>query len=182
MLSVWGRLAAELLATPAAMVSASYAMNDSFSYVQRNGAAHDPAWLEALDCFAGDMRALSRSYGTPWLGLLELLEHAEPLTIVFVPRELQPAVDTFDERYICVGPVIHAWCAELDDGLTFDRFQYATSVLHCLPACLSGPQSAGTGTVMRLATVRGYAREAGFADLRVLPVEDRFHRLYHLVG
>jgi SAM-dependent methyltransferase len=63
-----------------------------------------------------------------------------------------------------------------------ERFQYATSVLHCLPACLSGPDSAGTGTVLRTATVRAYAAEAGFSDVWLLPVEDRFHRLYRLVG
>lgn len=63
-----------------------------------------------------------------------------------------------------------------------ERFQYATSVLHCLPACLAEQPSAGTGTVMRVGTVREYARAAGFADVRLLPAEDRFHRLYHLVG
>jgi SAM-dependent methyltransferase len=67
-------------------------------------------------------------------------------------------------------------------GDEIERFQYATSVLHCLPACLAGDDSAGTGTVMRPGTVREYARAAGFADARVLPVEDRFHRLYHLTG
>lgn len=63
-----------------------------------------------------------------------------------------------------------------------ERFQYATSVLHCLPACLAGEDSAGTGTVMRPSTVRDYARQAGFADATVIPVDDRFHRLYRLTG
>ncbi|WP_341720843.1 class I SAM-dependent methyltransferase [Micromonospora sp. FIMYZ51] len=61
-----------------------------------------------------------------------------------------------------------------------ERFQYATSVLHCLPACLSGPRSAGTGTVMRADTVRAYAAQAGFHQVRTLDVPDRFHRLYLL--
>ncbi|MEA2131679.1 MAG: hypothetical protein QOJ85_4570 [Solirubrobacteraceae bacterium] len=67
-------------------------------------------------------------------------------------------------------------------GDDVERFQYATSVLHCLPACLAARPSAGTGTVMRVGTVREYACAAGFRDVRVLPVEDRFHRLYHLVA
>ncbi|MET9266673.1 methyltransferase domain-containing protein [Amycolatopsis sp. NPDC004079] len=63
-----------------------------------------------------------------------------------------------------------------------ERFQYATSVLHCLPACLADPPSAGTGTVMRADDVRAFARDAGFAEVDVLPVEERFHRLYRLRG
>ena len=36
----------------------------------------------------------------------------------------------------------------------------------------------GTGTVMRPATLRGYARQAGFDDLEVLPVEHEMFRFY----
>jgi SAM-dependent methyltransferase len=75
--------------------------------------------------------------------------------------------------------VADAFAAPADD---VERFQYATSVLHCLPACLSGPDSAGTGTVMRPRVVRNYAAEAGFSDVWLLPVDDRFHRLYRLIG
>ncbi|MEV6813716.1 class I SAM-dependent methyltransferase, partial [Micromonospora sp. NPDC051296] len=63
-----------------------------------------------------------------------------------------------------------------------ERFQYATSVLHCLPACLSEQPSAGTGTVLRPETVRELAAEAGFAAVTQLPIDDRFHRLYRLIG
>lgn len=40
--------------------------------------------------------------------------------------------------------------------------------------------SAGTGAVIRPETVRRYAAEAGFAQVKVLPIEhesSRFHRL-----
>jgi SAM-dependent methyltransferase len=63
-----------------------------------------------------------------------------------------------------------------------ERFQYTTSVLHCLPACMCGANAAGTGTVMRPDTVRRYALEAGFSRVDELPIDDRFHRLYHLQG
>lgn len=62
------------------------------------------------------------------------------------------------------------------------RFLYAISVLHCLPVSLSERPSAGTGTVMRPATVREYAQAAGFSGVDVLPAEHPFHRLYRLVG
>jgi hypothetical protein len=57
---------------------------------------------------------------------------------------------------------------------------YACSVLHCLPVGLAEQPSVATGTVMRPATVRTYAAEAGFARVTELPVEHRFHRLYRL--
>jgi 2-polyprenyl-3-methyl-5-hydroxy-6-metoxy-1,4-benzoquinol methylase len=63
-----------------------------------------------------------------------------------------------------------------------ERFQYATSVLHCLPAGLAEAGAAGTGTVMRPATVRAYASTAGFSRVRRYDVDDRFHCLYRLDG
>jgi hypothetical protein len=40
--------------------------------------------------------------------------------------------------------------------------------------------SAATGTVIRPHTVDGYAREAGFAQVEVLPIEHDFWRFYRL--
>jgi SAM-dependent methyltransferase len=61
-----------------------------------------------------------------------------------------------------------------------ERFQYTTSVLHCLPVCLCEPGSAGTGTVMRQGAVRRYAHDAGFSSIETLQIDDRFHRFYKL--
>ena len=67
------------------------------------------------------------------------------------------------------------------DGL--ERFMYAVSLFVCLPDGMSSTPSAGTGTVMRPATLRRYAQEAGFAGVDILPIEDfgffRFYRLRH---
>jgi len=41
--------------------------------------------------------------------------------------------------------------------------------------------SAGTGTVMRPARLREYARQAGFAGIEVLPVGADLWRFYRLV-
>ena len=57
---------------------------------------------------------------------------------------------------------------------------YGISLLVCLPDGLSHAGSVGTGTVMRPATLRGYARDAGFADVEVLPVEHDMFRFYRL--
>jgi hypothetical protein len=40
--------------------------------------------------------------------------------------------------------------------------------------------SASTGTVIRPSTMRRYAREAGFADAEILPIENDFWRFYRL--
>jgi 2-polyprenyl-3-methyl-5-hydroxy-6-metoxy-1,4-benzoquinol methylase len=61
-----------------------------------------------------------------------------------------------------------------------ERFQYTTSVLHCLPASMVEQPSAETGTIMRPALVRRYVQQAGFADIKILPTDDRFHRLYRV--
>jgi hypothetical protein len=59
---------------------------------------------------------------------------------------------------------------------------YGFSVLHCLPVGMVERPSAGTGTVMRRATFEGYAREAGFAAVDELPVENDFYRFYRLTA
>ncbi|SEL52734.1 Methyltransferase domain-containing protein [Blastococcus sp. DSM 46786] len=67
-------------------------------------------------------------------------------------------------------------------GDDVERLMYGYSVMCCLADGLSSLPSAGTGTVMRPDTLRRYAREAGFSDLEVLPVDDDFFRFYRLIG
>ncbi len=62
-----------------------------------------------------------------------------------------------------------------------ERFFYAASVLHCLPVGRAEAPSAATGTVMRPDTLRGYATEAGFAEIQILPIEHDLFRFYKLV-
>ena len=63
----------------------------------------------------------------------------------------------------------------LDAG-DVERLYYGFSVLHCLPVGRVGEDAAGTGTVMREGTVRGYAEQAGFAACEVAPIENDFWR------
>jgi SAM-dependent methyltransferase len=65
-------------------------------------------------------------------------------------------------------------------GDPVERFMYAASVLHCLPAGLAEQPSVGTGTVMRVHTVEQYAADAGFTRFDVLPIEHDFFRFYRL--
>jgi 2-polyprenyl-3-methyl-5-hydroxy-6-metoxy-1,4-benzoquinol methylase len=65
-------------------------------------------------------------------------------------------------------------------GDDVERLMYGFSLTCCLPDGLSTRPSVGTGTVMRPPTLRRYAREAGFADVDVLPIENPVFRFYRL--
>lgn len=74
-------------------------------------------------------------------------------------------------------PVGDAFAGPADDE---ERRYHGYSVLHCLPASMTEPGSAATGTVMRPDTLRRYATDAGFTSVEVLPVESAAFRLYLL--
>jgi SAM-dependent methyltransferase len=65
-------------------------------------------------------------------------------------------------------------------GDEVDRLMYGYSLLCCLPDGRSHGPSAATGTVMRPVTLRGYAQDAGFAEVEVLPLDAGFFRVYRL--
>jgi SAM-dependent methyltransferase len=65
-------------------------------------------------------------------------------------------------------------------GDPVERLMYGFSVLCCLPAGMAEQPSAGTGTVMRTATLQRYATEAGFGRAEVLPVANDLFRFYRL--
>jgi hypothetical protein len=65
-------------------------------------------------------------------------------------------------------------------GGDIERLYYAGSVLHCLPVGMAEQPSAGTGALMRPDTLRRYATEAGYPQVRILPIEDDFFRFYRL--
>jgi 2-polyprenyl-3-methyl-5-hydroxy-6-metoxy-1,4-benzoquinol methylase len=62
-----------------------------------------------------------------------------------------------------------------------EQYHYAWSVVACLPAVMGDPDTAATGAVMRPATLRRYALEAGFQGLEILPVNAGMLRFYRLI-
>lgn len=74
--------------------------------------------------------------------------------------------------------VADQFTTQVDDA---ERFQWGWSALNCLPGALTEPPAAGTGTIMRTPTFRGYAHAAGFADVEVLLIDNDFWRFYRLV-
>ena len=65
-------------------------------------------------------------------------------------------------------------------GDLIERLFYGFSLTVCLPDGLSHSPSVGTGTVMRPATFEGYAKQAGFSGVEILPLEHDMFRFYRL--
>ena len=61
-----------------------------------------------------------------------------------------------------------------------EQYHYGWSVVACLPAVMGDPDTAATGAVMRPATLRRYAQEAGFQGLEILPIPTDMLRFYRL--
>jgi len=67
-------------------------------------------------------------------------------------------------------------------GDLVERMMYGWSIACCLPAGMTADgSSAATGTVMRLPVLEAYAKQAGFAGVEVLDIENDFFRFYRLV-
>ena len=100
---------------------------------------------------------------------------SDPVAALAAMRQLVApggAVLVADER------VAEAFAAPGDE---LERFSYGWSVLHCLPVGRVDPPALGTGTVMRPATLRRYAKDAGFSGVEILPIEHDFWRFYRLL-
>jgi Methyltransferase domain len=65
-------------------------------------------------------------------------------------------------------------------GDEVERFMYGWSVLHCLPATRATAPVIANGTVLRSATVRQWAGEAGFSRVEELTIANDFWRFYRL--
>lgn len=62
-----------------------------------------------------------------------------------------------------------------------ERQEYGWSLVSCLPGAMGDPDTAATGAVMRPDTLRRYAAEAGFTEVRTLPIDTDYWRFYQLV-
>ncbi len=66
-------------------------------------------------------------------------------------------------------------------GDPVEQLMYGISLLVCLPDGMAHDETVATGTVMRPDTLRSYAREAGFAEVEKLPIENDVFRFYRLL-
>lgn len=109
-----GRIARQVLGLPAIALHDTYALNEHFrSYASAVGLRTTAGSGMTHVGFEPGMPREDGGNGVSGRGTLETLPSVEALNIVFLPREFQIAGDTFDERYVFVGPAIHA---RPDDG------------------------------------------------------------------
>ena len=94
-------------------------------------------------------------------------------------RAMRSLVGEQGTAIVMDGRVGEGFVAPGDD---IERSFYCMSILHCLPVGMAEQPSAATGAVMRPDTLRRYAREAGFSEVEVLPIEHELRGFYRLVS
>jgi MGT family glycosyltransferase len=105
-MSMWSRIAVQALGIPAILLHPSYVTNDHFNPMLTQNAAPVHMMQEMMQTMQRDVAGLFAEYHLPPLDMRTFFTHAEALNIVFLPRAFQPQGDTFDERFVFVGPSI----------------------------------------------------------------------------
>ena len=67
-------------------------------------------------------------------------------------------------------------------GDPVQTFFATASVLWCLPQGRVEPDSEAVGTVMPASQFRRIARQAGWSDIEILPIDHSFWRFYRLIA
>ncbi|MBA2682598.1 MAG: glycosyl transferase [Ktedonobacteraceae bacterium] len=65
-----------------------------------------PGFLSMFNQVNDKLAELCRAYNVEPFSAQEMFLGVEPLTIVFIPKEFQPNGETFDDRFVFVGPSI----------------------------------------------------------------------------
>lgn len=140
---------------------------------RRNAAAHGLA--DRVRFHAVDPAETDHDEGYDLVCAFECIhDMPQPVPVLRAMRAMAAeggVVMVMDER---VG---HEFSAPGDE---LERLMYGFSTLVCLPDGMSYPDSVGTGTVMRPSVFEGYAQEAGFDRVEVLPIEADLWRFYRL--
>ncbi len=108
---VWARTVIDELHVPAVATRATYASNEHFNMMDhmRERMQNMPAGREMMERMRARMAELAEQGGSstnPLAGIFSAFSRAEQLNIIFMPKEFQPAAETFDDRYLFVGPSI----------------------------------------------------------------------------
>jgi len=168
----------------------SIALAEGYPNIQVDGFDLDTASVEAASANAATSAAADRvkfhvrDAGDPALaGQYDLAMAIECIhdmpNPVSVLRAMRRLVGNRGPVLVVDEEVADRFIAPGDD---VERYMYGFSILHCLPVGMVDQPSVATGTVIREATMRHYAEEAGFTQIELLPVEHDFFRFYRLTG
>ncbi len=104
----WARVVIETLHVPAIATRATYASNEHFNLLDRMKASMQNG--SGMQAFVERMRAFQEAQAgsstEPLAAIFNVFSHVERLNIIFMPETFQPMAETFDERYVFVGPSI----------------------------------------------------------------------------
>lgn len=103
-----GRLLALKWGIPTVVTATTFVSSETFSPYTKLAGAIAPADPDhpALREYQETLRQTLDEHGLDGVSNEEFAGVPEPLTVVFVPPEFQPGVDTFDDRFAFVGPCI----------------------------------------------------------------------------
>jgi MGT family glycosyltransferase len=105
---VWGRVVAGVLRLPSATFSTSYAVGPQSPLGKRIAESmRGPppfALVRSLAAMLWSGERIHRRYGLPRLFPTNMFSANEALNLIPVPRRLQPDADTYDSRFLFVGP------------------------------------------------------------------------------
>lgn len=108
--ALWGHMLAQILHVPAILVHPTYAINDHFQFIsimhQSVSLADADEIGTRLPSLNTQLQELCAEHHIPAFDFKAFLTHAEPLTLVMLPRAFQYAGETFDARFKFVGPCI----------------------------------------------------------------------------
>ena len=104
----WARTVIDELHVPAVATRATYASNEHFNMMDqmRERMQNMPAAREMMERMSARMAEQSGSSTNLLADIFSVFSRAEQLNIIFIPKEFQPAAETFDDRYLFVGPSI----------------------------------------------------------------------------
>jgi MGT family glycosyltransferase len=105
---VWAKTVIDELQVPAIITRATYASNEHFSLMEHMRASmqNRPGGREMMERMKAYMEAQGPGMANLLTSIFSAFSRVEQLNIIFMPREFQPAADTFDDRYLFVGPSI----------------------------------------------------------------------------
>jgi MGT family glycosyltransferase len=109
---LWARIVVQVLQKPAVSLRPTYAMNEHFNMLSLRAQFSDQHFLpmsnmrEMVGKMQADMKEVCEVYHVPPFDWISAFTQAEALNIVFLPKAFQPEAESFDERYLFVGPSI----------------------------------------------------------------------------
>ena len=103
---LWARIVAQVLHIPAILLCPTYVTNEHFRLMPKQSTSTQTKPSEMFEGIQAELADLCAFYHLPPLDVRDILTHTEALNIVFMPRAFQPAGETFNERFVFVGPSI----------------------------------------------------------------------------